>query len=278
MGNREEKFRLDELLVRLGLCESREKAQRLILSKKIRVEGYPHPLKPSTKVGGNVAISILQKPRFVSRGGEKLEKALQEFTLNIQDLTFADIGASTGGFTDCLLQSGVRKVYAIDVGYGQLHERLRSDPRVVVMERLNARYLRPEQIGELLDGVTVDVSFISLTLLFAPLLRLLKEEGIFIALVKPQFEAGREKVRRGVVKEPHLHREVLEKILEEAERQTLSLHGLTFSPLLGPQGNIEFLGYWRKKSSPLTEEQRRSIILKVVEEAHSFFKDRGAKG
>ena len=207
-----------------------------------------------------------------------MEKALQEFALNLQGLIFADIGASTGGFTDCLLQNGVRKIYAVDVGYGQLHERLRSDPRVVVMERINARYLRPEQIGEPLDGVTVDVSFISLTLLFAPLLRLLKEEGIFIALVKPQFEAGREKVRKGVVKEPHLHREVLEKVLEEAERHALSLHGLTFSPLLGPQGNIEFLGYWRKKGLPLTEERRRSIILKVVEEAHSFFKNRGANG
>ena len=144
------------------------------------------------------------------------------------------------------------------------------------MERLNARYLTPESIGEPLDGITVDVSFISLTILFAPLVRLLKEEGIFIALIKPQFEAGRAKVKKGVVKDPLVHQEVLLRVLAEAERHSLHLHGLTFSPLLGPQGNIEFLGYWRKTGFPLTEEQRRSIIVSVIEKAHSFFQDRGA--
>lgn len=275
MGNPEKKVRLDEFLVKTGLCESREKAQRLILSNQVRVEGYPYLLKPSTKVTPNATIFILGKPRFVSRGGEKLEKALQEFALSLEGLSFADIGASTGGFTDCLLQHGVRKIYAVDVGYGQLHESLRRDSRVVVLERINARYLTLEQIGESLDGITVDVSFISLTLLFAPLARLLKEEGILLALIKPQFEAGREKVKKGVVKAPQVHEEVLTKVLEEAEPHMFSLCGLTFSPLLGPRGNIEFLGYWRKKGLPLTEEERRSIIVKVVEEAHIFFRDRG---
>lgn len=271
MKDREEKIRLDELLVEKGLCESREKAQRLILSNQVRVEGLSCPLKPATRVRRHVNVVLLARPRFVSRGGEKLEKALQEFALNLQGLSFADIGASTGGFTDCLLQHGVARVYAVDVGYGQLHERLRRDPRVRALEKVNARYLTPQDLGELLDGVTVDVSFISLTLLFEPLARLLKEGGILVALIKPQFEAGREKVKRGVVKDPAIHQEVLENVLTEAERNAFALRGLTFSPLLGPRGNMEFLGYWRRGFLPLTEEQRRSIIGKVVEEAHHFF-------
>ncbi|MEN3185580.1 MAG: TlyA family RNA methyltransferase [Atribacterota bacterium] len=275
MGNPEKKVRLDEFLVKTGFCESREKAQRLILGNQVRVEGYPYLLKPSTRVMPDAVVFVLKKPRFVGRGGEKLEKALQEFSLSLEGLSFADIGASTGGFTDCLLQHGAKKVYAVDVGYGQLHESLRQDPRVVVLERVNARYLTLEQIGEFLDGVTIDVSFISLTLLFAPLVRLLKEGGILIALIKPQFEAGREKVKKGVVKAPQVHEEVLTNVLQEAERSMLSLCGLTFSPLLGPQGNIEFLGCWRKTGLSLTKEERRSIIMKVVEEAHMFFKDRG---
>ncbi|MGQ9747135.1 MAG: TlyA family RNA methyltransferase [Candidatus Caldatribacteriaceae bacterium] len=271
MGNKERKIRLDELLVERGFCESREKAQRLILGNQVRVEGYSRLLKPSTRVEKDVAVYLFGKERFVSRGGEKLAKALREFNLFLENLTFADIGCSTGGFTDCLLQHGVRKVYAVDVGYGQLHESLRQNPKVKLLERVNARYLTPEQIGEPLDGVAVDVSFISLVLLFAPLVQLLKKEGIFIALVKPQFEAGREKVRKGVVRDPLVHQEVLDKVLRKAEDHALSIQGLTFSPLLGPRGNIEFLGYWRAKDLPLTEEQRRSIIIKAVQEAHFSF-------
>ncbi|MGQ9474152.1 MAG: TlyA family RNA methyltransferase [Candidatus Caldatribacteriaceae bacterium] len=262
---------MDELLVERGFCESREKAQRLILGNQVRVEGYSRLLKPSTRAEKDVAVYLFGKERFVSRGGEKLAKALREFNLFLENLTFADIGCSTGGFTDCLLQHGVRKVYAVDVGYGQLHESLRQNPKVKLLERVNARYLTPEQIGEPLDGVAVDVSFISLVLLFAPLVQLLKKEGIFIALVKPQFEAGREKVRKGVVRDPLVHQEVLDKVLRKAEDHALSIQGLTFSPLLGPRGNIEFLGYWRAKDLPLTEEQRRSIIIKAVQEAHFSF-------
>ncbi|MGQ9622616.1 MAG: TlyA family RNA methyltransferase [Candidatus Caldatribacteriaceae bacterium] len=268
------KVRLDVLLVERGFCESREKAQRLILEGRIRVEGVQKVLKPSLLIPRDVNLSILEPSRYVSRGGEKLEWALREFSFNPSGLVFADIGASTGGFTDCLLKHGALRVYAIDVGRGQLHEKLRSSPRVVVMERVNARYLSPLQLGEQVDGVTVDVSFISLKLLWEAIFGILKEEGKVIALVKPQFEAGREKVKRGVVKEPEVHEEVLAGVLEAAERKGFVLLGLTFSPLLGPEGNTEFFAYLGKQGPSLTETERRSIILKVVQRALEFFRGR----
>lgn len=265
------KIRLDVLLVERGLCESREQAQRLILGGKIQIAGIHGPLKPSTSVPEDIPLSLLESPKYVSRGGEKLEWAIKKFQVQPSNLVFADIGASTGGFTDCLLQHGAFRVYAIDVGRGQLHEKLRISPQVVVMEKVNARYLTPAQIGEYVDGVTVDVSFISLRLLWGAIARVLKEGGIVIALVKPQFEAGRTKVRRGVVRSREVHEEVLEGTLEAAEKEGLRVQALTFSPLLGPQGNIEFFAYCRKGGPSLTELERRSIILKVVQEAHEFF-------
>lgn len=267
------RIRLDVLLVERGLCESREKAQRLILEGRIKVEGVQSVLKPSLLLPRDANLSILELPKYVSRGGEKLEWALREFSFNPSGLVFADIGASTGGFTDCLLKHGASKVYAIDVGRGQLHEKLRSSPQVVVMEKVNARYLSSAQLGEQVDGVTVDVSFISLKLLWEAIFGILKEEGKVIALVKPQFEAGREKVKKGVVKDPKVYEEVLEGVLKAAERKGFALLGLTFSPLLGPEGNTEFFAYLGRRGPSLTEAERRSIILKVVERAHEFFRD-----
>lgn len=265
------RVRLDVLLVQRGLCESREQAQRLILGGKVRVEGTSGIVKPSTLVPEDVPLTLLEPPKYVSRGGEKLERALQVFGILPRGLVVADIGASTGGFTDCLLQHGASKVFAIDVGHGQLHEKLRSSPRVVVLERCNARYLTPAHLGEQVDGVTVDVSFISLKLLWGAIASILKEGGFVIALVKPQFEAGRERVKKGVVKDPEVHRQVLEEVLEAAEARGLGLKGVTFSPLLGPQGNIEFFAYLRKEAPSLTGAERSGIILKVVQDAHAFF-------
>ena len=263
-----EKIRLDELLVKNGLCDSREKAQRIIVSGKVKVEGLNQLLKPSTLVKKSVSIQIEKPPRFVSRGGEKLEKAINEFGINPQGLVFADIGASTGGFTDCLIQRGATKVYAIDVGYGQLHEKLRHHPQVVVKEKINARYLNSDILGTKVDGVTIDVSFISLRLIFPPAASILKEDGLLIALIKPQFEAGRQEVRKGLVKDKKVHERVLEETLTQAQKAGFSFQGLTFSPIWGAKGNIEFLGYWRKRSSDLTNKDLRSIISQVVEEAH----------
>ncbi|MEN3202690.1 MAG: TlyA family RNA methyltransferase [Atribacterota bacterium] len=265
------RVRLDILLTQRGLCESREQAQRLILGGKVRVEGVPGILKPSTLVSRDAPIVILEPPRYVSRGGEKLERALQVFGIVPTGLVFADIGASTGGFTDCLLQHGAKKVFAIDVGHGQLHEKLRSSPQVVVLEKLNARYLTPAHLGGQVDGVTVDVSFISLRLLWRAIVSILKDQGFVVALVKPQFEAGKEKVRKGVVRDPEVHKEVLEKVLGAAEEKGLGFQNLTFSPLLGPQGNIEFFVYLRKGEPSLTGVERSSIILEVVRNAHEFF-------
>ncbi len=267
------RVRLDVLLTQRGLCGSREQAQRLILGGKVRVEGFSGILKPSTLIPEDAHLVLLEPPRYVSRGGEKLEWALRVFQISPSGLVFADIGASTGGFTDCLLQHGAAKVFAIDVGHGQLHERLRSSPQVVVLERLNARYLTPWHLGgQKVDGVTVDVSFISLRLLWAAIVSVLKDRGFAIALVKPQFEAGREKVKKGVVRDPAVHREVLEAVLDAAEREGLGLQALTFSPLLGPQGNVEFFAHLQKGEPSLTGPERSSIILKVVQDAHEFFR------
>lgn len=265
------RIRLDVLLAQRGLCKSREQAQRLILGGKVRVEGISGILKPSTLVPQDATLVLLDAPRYVSRGGEKLERALQVFGIAPSGLVFADIGASTGGFTDCLLQHGAKKVFAIDVGHGQLHEKLRSSPQVVVLEKLNARYLTPAHLGEQVDGVTVDVSFISLRLLWESIASILKDQGIVIALIKPQFEAGREKVRKGVVRSPDVQRQVLEVVLDAAEEKGLGFRNLTFSPLLGPKGNIEFFAYLQKGESSLTRTGRGSIILKVVQDAHEFF-------
>ncbi|MBC7092901.1 TlyA family RNA methyltransferase [Candidatus Bipolaricaulota bacterium] len=234
------KERLDVLLVERGLAASRAQAQALIRAGQVRVKGQVVD-KPSAAVAGDAVLEVSAPPRYVSRGGEKLAAALQAFGVDPAGKVCLDVGASTGGFTDCLLQHGAARVYAVDVGRGQLDWRLRNDPRVVVKEGLNARYLRPADIGEPVDLATVDVAFISLRLILPPLRGIVKPHGDVVALVKPQFEAGRGSVRRGVVRDPEVHREVLIGIAAFA-RETLSwsVRGATPSPLLGPAGNREF--------------------------------------
>jgi len=241
MGKRSGK-RLDILLVERGLTESRNKAQRLIRAGSVRVAGQVAD-KPGTRVLPDVEITLQARPRFVSRGGKKLEAALVRFKLDVTDVTAADVGASTGGFTDCLLQRGACRVYAIDVGYGQLAWQLRNDSRVVVMERTNARNL--SSLPELVDLVTADVSFISLGLIFPMAVRWLRPGGQVVALIKPQFEAGRREVGKGgVVRDPAVHKQVLERVLNVAAGLDLGLRGLMPSPLRGPAGNVEFLSWW----------------------------------
>jgi 23S rRNA (cytidine1920-2'-O)/16S rRNA (cytidine1409-2'-O)-methyltransferase len=236
------KKRLDLLVVERGLAESRMRARRLIRAGLVHVAGQVAD-KPGTQVVTNAEITLQARPRFVSRGGEKLEAALARFELDVAGMVAADVGASTGGFTDCLLQHGALRVYAIDVGYGQLHWRLRNDPRVVVMERTNARYL--ESLPQPADLVTADVSFISLELILPAVVRCLRPGGQVVALIKPQFEAGRREVGKGgVVRDPAVHRRVLERVLDTAAELGLGLRGLMPSPLRGPAGNVEFLAWW----------------------------------
>ena len=238
------KIRLDQYLVQHGLIQSRERAKAMIMAGVVYVNG-----QKADKAGDMVKEDAVVEVRghdigYVSRGGLKLEKAMQVFPLSPRGKVCMDIGASTGGFTDCMLQNGAAKVYAVDVGYGQLAWSLRSDPRVVCMERTNVRYLTPEQIPEPLDFGTVDVSFISLKLILPALRTLLKPEGQLVCLVKPQFEAGREKVgKKGVVRDPAVHREVLEQFLINAAEADFTVKEMTFSPIRGPEGNIEYLGH-----------------------------------
>ena len=238
------KKRLDVLLYERGMVESRQRAQALIMSGLVFM-GDQRMDKAGMAVDESAELRIRgQELTYVSRGGLKLEKAMKTFPIRLQGAVCGDIGASTGGFTDCMLQNGAEKVYAVDVGYGQLAWKLRSDPRVVCLERTNARYLTQEQVPDALDFASVDVSFISLRLILPALRGLLKPGGHVVCLVKPQFEAGREKVgKKGVVREPGVHLEVLERFLLHAAEADFSVKGLTFSPIRGPEGNIEYLGY-----------------------------------
>lgn len=238
------KERLDVLLTQKGLCESRAKAQALIMSGEVYVDGQKCD-KAGTAVEESASIEIRGSHcPYVSRGGLKLEKALRDFGIDPNGWVCSDSGASTGGFTDCLLQKGAKKVFAIDVGYGQLAWSIRTDPRVVCMERTNIRYVTPEQLGEPLDFSVVDVSFISLRLVLPAIKALLKQTGQLVCLIKPQFEAGKDKVgKKGVVRDPAVHCEVLEGFLALAAELGLTLRNLTFSPVKGPEGNIEFLGH-----------------------------------
>lgn len=232
------RLRLDELLVQRGLAETRSQARALILAGEVRVDGRVVD-KAGSAVAPDEAVELAQPARFVSRGGEKLDHALTVFQVEVAGCVCADFGASTGGFSDVLLQRGAARVYAIDVGYGQLHYRLRSDPRVVVMDRVNVRYL--EGLPEPIDLVTIDVSFISLSLVLPAAGRVLTPKGRSVALVKPQFEAGRDKVGKGgVVRERKTHREVLERAAAFAREAGFTLRGVTRSPITGPAGNVEF--------------------------------------
>lgn len=233
------KVRLDVLLVEKGLADSRAKAQALIMAGQVRVAGQV-ALKPATTVQPDAMLTVDMGPKFVSRGGEKLEGALDAFKINVTGFVCTDVGSSTGGFTDCLLQHGAQKVYAIDVGKGILHWKLRNDPRVVVMEETNARFV--ESLPEKIDFVTVDASFISLKVLL-PVIKKWKVESGIVALIKPQFEAGKKEVSRGdgVIRDPEVHRQVLVDVLTYAKAEGFGLHGLVKSSLLGPKGNAEFL-------------------------------------
>lgn len=245
------KVRLDVLLVDGGYFPSRAQAQTAIMSRRVSVNGQivdkaGTPVQPDA----DITISGHELP-FVSRGGLKLDKAVKSFNLNMAGWVMADIGASTGGFTDCALQNGAARVYAVDVGYGQLAWKLRQDERVVVLEKTNARYLTFEQIPELLDIITIDASFISLAKLLPALFPLLKNDGRLVALIKPQFEAGRDKVgKKGVVRDSAVHREVIENVLAAAVELGFVPKGLDYSPIKGPEGNIEYLLLLEKQGQP----------------------------
>ena len=259
------KKRLDQILTERGYYASREKAQRAILAGLIFIDGNCAD-KPGIKYDEEIKIEVkgCDCP-YVSRGGLKLAKALEVFRLDAAAKTVLDIGASTGGFTDCLLKHGAKKVYAVDVGYGQLHWSLRNDPRVVVVEKTNARFLNKEIIPETVDLAAIDVSFISLTKIIPAVLKLLHNEGDIITLIKPQFEAGKKMVKKGVVKEPEVHIQVLHKIISVVQELGWYLQGLDYSPLLGPEGNREFLGWWRKEKKELDLAQ---LVADVVNSAH----------
>lgn len=240
------RIRADVLLVERGLAESRSQAQRLVMAGQVRANGQVVD-KPSSMFVGEVQLEVERGPRYVSRGGEKLEAALVGFNVDVAGRVCADVGASTGGFTDCLLQHGASRVYAIDVGKGQLDWKLRQDARVVVMEETNARYV--EELPEAVDLATVDASFISLRTLLPAIKGWLKENGQLIALVKPQFEAGKKEVDKGkgVIRDEQVHWRVLEEILGFVEQQGFGVRGLMRSPVLGPKGNVEFL-VWAEKA------------------------------
>lgn len=258
--------RLDTLLVERGLVELLEQARRMIIAGEVRVGGET-AAKPAMCVASDVQIKIVARPRFVSRGGEKLAAALERFPIDIKEQICADVGASTGGFTDVLLQAGARRVYAIDAGYGQLAWALRQDERVTVMERTNARYL--ESLPEPIGLATIDVSFISLGLILPAVRGWLAPGAEIVALVKPQFEAERSQVEQGgVVGDPAVHREVLERAAGFATENRLILAGMMPSPLRGPAGNIEFL-MWLKESTAERSVDPAALIDEVVSEAHA---------
>ncbi|MGO5114944.1 TlyA family RNA methyltransferase [Candidatus Avoscillospira sp. LCP25S3_F1] len=263
------KERLDVLLVSRGLVETRTKAQAVIMSGDVYVNGQKAD-KPGMSYEDTVEIEVRgQTCPYVSRGGLKLEKALRDFGVDPTGYVCSDSGASTGGFTDCLLQQGAAKVFAIDVGYGQLAWKIRQDPRVVCMERTNIRYVQPEDLGEPLDLSVVDVSFISLKIVLPAIARLLKPTGQVLCLIKPQFEAGKEKVgKKGVVRDPAVHQEVLEHFVSLADELGFTIRNLTFSPVKGPEGNIEFLGHLSR------EPGVRNVpdLAALVAEAHETLK------
>ena len=263
------KLRLDVLLVQRGLQESRQKAQATIMSGQVFVDGQRVD-KPGAPVTEDAEIEVKGGLRYVSRGGLKLEKAMALWPVHLEDAVCMDIGASTGGFTDCMLQNGAAKVYAVDVGYGQLAWKLRSDPRVVCLERTNARYLSHEQIPEEPDFSSVDVSFISLKLILPAIAGVLRDGGQVVCLIKPQFEAGKEKVgKKGVVRDPAVHREVLEHFLERAKENNFTVIDITYSPIRGPEGNIEYLGFLQKNSG----QEGTIDIPALVEESHRTLKE-----
>ena len=261
------KERLDILLVQKGLCPSREKAKASIMAGIVYVDGQKSD-KAGNMVDENAEIVVKSNIcPYVSRGGLKLEKSMKEWDLNLENKVCMDIGASTGGFTDCMLQNGATIVYAIDVGYGQLDYKLRIDERVVNMEKCNVRYLDPETIAEPIDFISIDVSFISLKLIFPVCAKVLADNGQIVCLVKPQFEAGREQVgKKGIVRDKNVHKEVIENVIKYAEDNGFYPVGLTFSPVTGAKGNIEYLLALSKSQDMCYDV---SCIQEVVENSHA---------
>lgn len=262
-----EKKRLDVAIFESGLTESREKARASVMAGIVYVNGVKEE-KPGTQVTAEDKLEIRGTvSRYVSRGGLKLERAMEAFPIKLDGCVCMDIGASTGGFTDCMLQNGASKVYAVDVGYGQLAWKLRSDERVVVMERTNIRFVEPEQIGCELDFCSVDVSFISLTLVLPVAHRLMRDGAGIVCLIKPQFEAGRESVgKKGVVRDPAVHERVIEKIYTYMKENGFLVLGLDNSPVKGPEGNIEYLIYAVK--SEASPQSQSFDIKELVERSH----------
>lgn len=262
------KIRLDVYLTERGLTSSRERAKALIMAGQVYIKNQKCD-KAGTMLDENeTEVEVRgEQLKYVSRGGLKLEKAMQEFPITLQDKVTMDIGASTGGFTDCMLQNGAKKVYAVDVGYGQFAWKLRSDERVVNMERTNIRYVTPDDIGEPIDFASIDVSFISLKLVLPAAYNLLSPDGEIVALIKPQFEAGKGQVgKKGVVRDKNIHFEVIRSVLDFATENGFKLLGLSFSPIKGPEGNIEYLAYIKKsdEAEKITDEE----ISQIVEKSH----------
>lgn len=264
------KERLDLLLVNRGLAPSREKAKTMIMEGNVFVEneredkaGSMFDTEAKIEIKGNTL-------KYVSRGGLKLEKAMTHFDIELNDKVCMDIGASTGGFTDCMLQNGAKKVYSVDVGYGQFAWKLRQDPRVVCMEKTNIRYVTPQDIDDVLDFASVDVSFISLTKALGPARELLADGGEMVCLIKPQFEAGREKVgKKGVVRDKSVHEEVIDKVVSFALSIGFSVLHLEYSPIKGPEGNIEYLVHLKKEAEAEQAGVEESVdVQKVVDAAH----------
>lgn len=263
------KERLDILLVQRQLAASREKAKAIIMSGNVYVNGQKEDKAGSTfdeksdiEVRGNTL-------KYVSRGGLKLEKAMSHFDITLEGKVCMDVGSSTGGFTDCMLQNGAVKVYAVDVGHGQLDWKLRQDERVICMEKTNIRYVEPENIAELVEFSSIDVSFISLTKVLLPVRNLLADNGQIACLIKPQFEAGREKVgKKGVVRDSKVHEEVIHKVIAYAVSISFEVLGLEFSPIKGPEGNIEYLLYLQKQPEGTSWEQIPFSVEDIVKEAH----------
>ena len=262
------KERLEVLLVEKNIISSREKAKACIMEGKVYVDGQKVD-KAGEKVNSDANIEYRGDTlKYVSRGGLKLEKAMNEYDISLENKVCMDIGASTGGFTDCMLQNGACKVFSVDVGYGQFAWKLRTDERVVCMERTNIRYVTPDDIGELLDFASIDVSFISLKKIMPATLNLLKESGEVVALIKPQFEAGREKVgKKGVVREKETHKEVVYGIVDYLLEQDLNVLGVNYSPIKGPEGNREYLVYFTKDKAKISEFKREDVES-VVEASH----------
>lgn len=265
------KIRLDQLVFDKGYADSREKAKAIVMSGNVYINGQKAD-KPGFQVNPDTELEVrIKELPYVSRGGYKLEKGLAVFPVDVKDKICIDCGASTGGFTDVLLQNGASKVYSVDVGYGQLAWKLRNDNRVVNLERTNLRYVTEEQIPELIDVAVCDVSFISIKLIIPAVKRLLKEDADFICLIKPQFEAGRELVgKKGVVRDPEVHKQVVTDIIKSVYEYGMSVEGLDFSPIKGPEGNIEFLLYM--KNTKPTAKADAFNIDEIVCNAHEGLK------